>query len=158
VVCVYFLLSVCLSVFRVPLFLCSTPSVQTTLSIPICIYVPIAVHKALPICLYFSSIYIFISLLMTCVCALTAYTHFPPSSHTFMFPSKSTAMYHTLVTYSCPFIGASFSICIYIFHLISMYVCSSYPILATYNETRGKNCENAFLLRVASVAKRKCDL
>jgi len=25
-------------------------------------------------------------------------------------------------------------------------------------QTREKNCENAFLLRVASVAKRKCDL
>ena len=59
-------------------------------------------------------------------------TYLPPHIHS-CFPPNLQPCIHTLVTYSCPFIGASFSIFIYIFRLISMYVCSNYPILATHN-------------------------
>jgi len=41
--------------------------------------------------------------------------------------------YSCACTYSCPFIGTSFFMFIYIYRPISMYVCFKYPILTTYH-------------------------
>ena len=43
-------------------------------------------------------------------------------------------------------------------HCLSEYARDTFGNLDVDEKTRAKKCENAFLLRVASVAKRKCDL
>jgi len=89
-----------------------------------CTYVTktIDIHIAWPICLSLSSIYIFISLIYV-YARSNSYTHLPPSSRTFMFPSKSTSISPISCRYFHPCIGRI------LIHISPLFLCIYIPIL-----------------------------
>ena len=95
----------------------TSPSKCAFISLHSCTYScpfmpPIFLYSDTTICLF---LYIYV-LQYSYVSILSTHTHIP---------------YSCACTYSCPFIGTSFFMFIYIYR--PMYVCSNYPILTTYH-------------------------